>query len=265
MYCGLSPQYSTEKKRLSYRDLTLRSPELGVLDIWKSIGARMIFYLGIQWFSAKLLDLCNVILWEDPTKFVKVPWNFTWWEPRSFLQNIFWDTCSNRKAHIVTNNSCMCVSEHISLKKILAGGLNGNAWLNVTHSGYDLYIRNRPVSMGCIVIKLPDKCTSCFGQSKHVVVGIILGMGSAYERRCCCVTSSLIGWAHTQNDPWEGWTWTWSFSNAFPWMISFDILNEISLKYVCKGPICNIGSGYHLVPSAWTNIDQDSWCHITGP
>ena len=27
-------------------------------------------------------------------------------------------------------------------------------------------------------------------------------MGSANERRCCVVTSSLIGWAHTQNDPW---------------------------------------------------------------
>ena len=32
-------------------------------------------------------------------------------------------------------------------------------------------------------------------------VGIILGMGSANERRCYIVMSSLIGWAHTQNDP----------------------------------------------------------------
>ena len=30
--------------------------------------------------------------------------------------------------------------------------------------------------------------------------GIILGMGSANERRYI-VTSSLIGWAHIQNDP----------------------------------------------------------------
>ena len=30
--------------------------------------------------------------------------------------------------------------------------------------------------------------------------GIILGMGSANERRRYIVTSSLIGWAHTQND-----------------------------------------------------------------
>ena len=31
--------------------------------------------------------------------------------------------------------------------------------------------------------------------------GVILGMGSANERRRYIVTSSLIGWAHTQNDP----------------------------------------------------------------
>ena len=32
--------------------------------------------------------------------------------------------------------------------------------------------------------------------------GIILGMGSANERWCYIVTSSLIGWTHTQYDPW---------------------------------------------------------------
>ena len=32
--------------------------------------------------------------------------------------------------------------------------------------------------------------------------GIILCMGSANERRRYNETSSLIGWAHTQNDPW---------------------------------------------------------------
>ena len=31
--------------------------------------------------------------------------------------------------------------------------------------------------------------------------GIILGMDSANERRRYIVTSSLIGWVHTQNDP----------------------------------------------------------------
>ena len=32
--------------------------------------------------------------------------------------------------------------------------------------------------------------------------GIILRMHPANERWRCIVTSSLIGWAHTQNDPW---------------------------------------------------------------
>ena len=35
---------------------------------------------------------------------------------------------------------------------------------------------------------------------------IILGMGSANERKHYYVTPSLIGWAHTQNDPWFPWT-----------------------------------------------------------
>ena len=34
--------------------------------------------------------------------------------------------------------------------------------------------------------------------------GIILCMLSANERRRYIVTSSLIGWTHTQNDLWEG-------------------------------------------------------------
>ena len=35
--------------------------------------------------------------------------------------------------------------------------------------------------------------------------GTILSMGSANERRRYNVTSSLIGWAHTQKDPCESW------------------------------------------------------------
>ena len=35
------------------------------------------------------------------------------------------------------------------------------------------------------------------------ISGIVLCMGSANERRRYIVTSSLIGWAHTQNDPGE--------------------------------------------------------------
>ena len=34
------------------------------------------------------------------------------------------------------------------------------------------------------------------------ISGIILGMGSANERRCYNITLSLIGWAHSQNGNW---------------------------------------------------------------
>ena len=37
---------------------------------------------------------------------------------------------------------------------------------------------------------------------KFLLAGIILGVGLANERRRYIVTSSLIGWAHTENDPW---------------------------------------------------------------
>ena len=39
------------------------------------------------------------------------------------------------------------------------------------------------------------------------VSGIILGMGLAKERRRYYVTPSLIGRAHTQNDPWCVASW----------------------------------------------------------
>ena len=38
----------------------------------------------------------------------------------------------------------------------------------------------------------------------HIIAVIILGMGSANERQCYNVTSSLIGWAHTWNDYYIG-------------------------------------------------------------
>ena len=38
--------------------------------------------------------------------------------------------------------------------------------------------------------------------AKRALKGIILGMGSANGRLRYIVTSSFIGWAHIQNDPW---------------------------------------------------------------
>ena len=46
---------------------------------------------------------------------------------------------------------------------------------------------------------------------QSLYVGIILGMGSTNERRHYIVMSSLIGWAHTQNDP-RYVDWWWHFS-----------------------------------------------------
>ena len=43
--------------------------------------------------------------------------------------------------------------------------------------------------------------------------GIILRMGSAKEGRRYIVTSSLIGWAHTQNDLWSWVGWAMGFAS----------------------------------------------------
>ena len=58
-------------------------------------------------------------------------------------------------------------------------------------------------------ITLKDSCVKWKSQIKFIIVGdtlylsgIILGMGSANERSCYNVTPSLIGQAHTQNDPY---------------------------------------------------------------
>ena len=60
---------------------------------------------------------------------------------------------------------------------------------------------------------------ACLEWKIAVLSGIILGMGSANTGRRYIVTTSLIGWFHTQNDPCA--------------------LTQISLKFVPKGPIHN--------------------------
>ena len=52
-----------------------------------------------------------------------------------------------------------------------------------------------------------SSCIGCqarcpIGWCKMCIPGIILCLGSANERWRYLITSSLIGWAHTQNDPW---------------------------------------------------------------
>ena len=61
---------------------------------------------------------------------------------------------------------------------------------------------------GGFVILMP-RSVSCFlvnpshrpFENKHYTTGITLGMGPTNERRCYIVTSSLVGWPHTQHDP----------------------------------------------------------------
>ena len=61
------------------------------------------------------------------------------------------------------------------------------------------------MSVNRILIRPREKSTEVEIDQKmafwHVIMRIILGMGSANERRRYIVTSFLIGWAHTQNDP----------------------------------------------------------------
>ena len=45
----------------------------------------------------------------------------------------------------------------------------------------------------------------------HDFAGIILCMRPANERRRYTVTSSPIGWAHAQNDPWFGFNFTYTY------------------------------------------------------
>ena len=51
-----------------------------------------------------------------------------------------------------------------------------------------------PGFLASVAMVMTRHCIPC--------TGIILSMGSANERRRYNVTSSLIGWAHTQNGPW---------------------------------------------------------------
>ena len=54
-----------------------------------------------------------------------------------------------------------------------------------------------------IYVKLCKRFALCGVLLSFGTTGIILCMRPANERRCYIVTSSLIGWAHTQNDPWN--------------------------------------------------------------
>ena len=71
------------------------------------------------------------------------------------------------------------------------------------------YTLNYLNSTGCVCCMLPWQLPFHWLDNISIVLccsiqipRIILCMCPANERRCYNVTSSLIGWTHTQNDPW---------------------------------------------------------------
>ena len=96
----------------------------------------------------------------------------------------------------------------------------GSIWTNGTNLWYIYWNRDKlnKAHRGFLIIKLLhcdavwlDRLWLCY---QHMMqnawegicymgcAGIIFGMRPANERRRCIVTSSLIGWTPTQNDPW---------------------------------------------------------------
>ena len=71
--------------------------------------------------------------------------------------------------------------------------------LSYLHNG--ISFTGKKTSLYWIKVLVPGAFTSSTAE-------VILGMGLANERWCHIVTSSLIGWAHTQNDPWTDMTLT---------------------------------------------------------
>ena len=62
--------------------------------------------------------------------------------------------------------------------------------------------------------------------------GIILCMRPANERWCYIVTSSLIGWAHTQNEPWS-----FIASIPYPWVFCSCRRSECHATCLDAGPV----------------------------
>ena len=61
---------------------------------------------------------------------------------------------------------------------------------------------------------------------------IILGMGTANKRWGYHVTSSLIGWACTQNDPWVCWVHLFGNESSPKPMLIYCQLNPLKIKFV---------------------------------
>ena len=114
--------------------------------------------------------------------------------------------------------------------------------------------------------------------SSQLQTGIILYMCPANERRRCTVTSSLIGWAHTKNDPCSGHGWCQTGAKSLPEpMLTHGQLNsrhEASVKVeaqaifkwwkcIWKYDVCKISCSclcvftVHWVTLHWRHNDHD--------
>ena len=80
------------------------------------------------------------------------------------------------------------------------------------------------------VVSLTAHCwsTNCW----NIDAGIILGMGSADERRRYNVTSSLIGWTHAQNDQCK-WNVRGCRSSNIFWKIEIFLVWELLSILIC--------------------------------
>ena len=80
----------------------------------------------------------------------------------------------------------------ISINKMHLKMLSAKCWL---------FCRNLNMFKGFLKVQCWALDCHVSQHFMHPSAGIILYMHPANERRCYIVTSSLIGWVHTQNDP----------------------------------------------------------------
>ena len=65
-----------------------------------------------------------------------------------------------------------------------------------------------------------------------LISGIFLGMGSANKRQHYIVTLSIIGWAHTQNDPWSTSSISYEICTWFCSVLLFSYLFSVIIEFV---------------------------------
>ena len=88
--------------------------------------------------------------------------------------------------------------------------------------GYEVFIVSSLVKTGHIITS-----PGCLWETHMTEAGIILCTCAANERRRYNVTSSLIGWAHTQNDPCWGCDPGY---NSLTWPLSLTTLSVMNAK-----------------------------------